>query len=301
MCGMFFVFLNMFHRSSAGVLRSTLVDLYGLSATEFSSFSVMYFYPYVIMQFPAGVLADRIGPRKLMSFSSLLSGIGILCFSLSKSFRISCLCRILTGIGFASAQTCCQKLNNQWFQQDRIASAVAVTSAFGYIGTLCAQAPLALLIQVSSWRTVFFSLGIISMIFVIISYLFVCDKPQDIGLMPINSALKVHDEKVPLKSALKSTFGNKYLYPLLFALCVQLGTYNLFSGTWGVSYFEDVFNLTTLQASKYTMVLSVGCAVFGLLLPVISDAVRIRKLPLSISFGISALLWKCWFPRHRQQ
>lgn len=292
-CVIIMISLNMFHRAAAGVLRSHMNDTFSLNATQFSTFSVMLFYPYVLLQLPAGVLIDRIGVRKVLAVSSLLAGLGILWFALSSNYLTACLSRLLIGIGFASAQGCNQKLNNQWFREDRIASAIAVTSFFGYIGTLCAQAPLAFLLDYFGWRNVYIVLSAISLCFAAIAWLLVRDRPQDVGLLPVNEALVRAGEnvKVPVKTALKNTFRNPYLYPLLFALTIQLGTYNLFSGTWGVSYFKDVFHLTTMQASAYTTALSLGCAVFGLLLPVLSDTVRLRKIPLCVSFGISGSLW----------
>ena len=69
-----------FHRLAAGVVREDLVRDFGLSASSFGSLASMYFYAYMIMQIPVGMLADSLGARITVFGGTLLAERG-LCFS----------------------------------------------------------------------------------------------------------------------------------------------------------------------------------------------------------------------------
>jgi MFS family permease len=51
---------------------------FGLSATQTGAITSAYFLCYVLMQIPAGVLADRIGPKRVLVAMYGLAGIGLL-------------------------------------------------------------------------------------------------------------------------------------------------------------------------------------------------------------------------------
>jgi MFS family permease len=40
---------------------------FSIGATELGNLSAFYFYSYVVMQIPTGIIADRWGPRRLLT------------------------------------------------------------------------------------------------------------------------------------------------------------------------------------------------------------------------------------------
>ncbi|MBR0374587.1 MAG: MFS transporter [Mogibacterium sp.] len=294
-CVGFAFFLNMFHRASTGVLKGLLVPEFGLSATAFSNFGAMFFYPYVVMQMPSGILVDRYGPRYVLGFSTLVCAAGALLFSMSGSYGMACLGRAIIGCSMGTVVVCNQKVCSQWFPENRVATISAFGGAFSNLGTFAAQAPLAFMVGIMGWRGMFGALAVFAAVLSAVTLLFVRNTPEDIGLPPVNEALRnkgsQKSARVPFKQSFKALMSNKYIYPMLIALSIQLGTYTLFSGTWGVPFMEEVFRLSTIDAAKYTSALAMGSMIFGLLLPTISDTIRNRKAPLFVTFGVSAAIW----------
>ena len=288
-------FLNMFHRSSTGVLKGVLVPEFGLSATAFSNFGAMFFYPYVVMQMPSGILVDRYGPRYVLGVSTLVCAAGSVLFSMSGSYGMACLGRAVIGCSMGTVVVCNQKVCSHWFPEKRVATASAFVGAFANLGTMAAQVPLAVLVGAIGWRGTFGSVAGFAIGLSAVTLLFVRSTPESIGLPPVNTVLQAKGDRkgsgVPLGQSFRSLFSNKYIYPLLFALSAQLGTYTLFSGTWGVPYLEEVFSLSTIDASKYTSALAMGSMLFGILLPFVSDTIGNRKRLLMVTFGVSAVIW----------
>ena len=63
-------------------MTAELMHDYNISATALGNFSAFYFYSYVSMQIPTGILADIWGPRRLLTTGAFIAGTGILLFVL---------------------------------------------------------------------------------------------------------------------------------------------------------------------------------------------------------------------------
>ncbi len=75
-----------FDRVAPAVVAPELMKEFGLSATTLGILSSMYFYPYAAMQFPSGVLSDKIGPRLSMSSFFIIAAIGTALFGMAQTF-----------------------------------------------------------------------------------------------------------------------------------------------------------------------------------------------------------------------
>src|SRR5882724_10295735 len=58
-------------RSSPAVMTTELMRDFGISAGQLGKFSAVYFYAYIAMQIPTGVLVDSWGARRLLIAGSL--------------------------------------------------------------------------------------------------------------------------------------------------------------------------------------------------------------------------------------
>lgn len=288
----FAAFFTFFHRMSASVIRTDLTETFALSATSFATFSSVCFYPYMLMQLPVGLLADRWGVRKTVSAGCFVTALGTLLFSVSGSFTVACVGRALVGLGISTPVVCTQKTAATWFPENRVATASALAGTIGNFGGLCAQTPLALLAGYLGWRATFTSAGAVTLLFAILCAVFLRDQP--VGAQGGTVSKRAEDReraKEPLTVTLKKIFRNPRIVILLVVMFVQMGIYQMFSGTWGISYLSDVFGYTNLEASGFTSWMMVGMMTFYLLIPVISDQIKRRKLLL---VGISAVTFGVW-------
>ena len=76
-------------RISPSVMEPSLRSHFNLSATGFGLLSALYYYAYVPMQLPVGVLMDRFGPRRLLTVACLICVIGTFMFSGTNIFVIA--------------------------------------------------------------------------------------------------------------------------------------------------------------------------------------------------------------------
>src|ERR1700735_5467360 len=67
------------------VMAEPMMRAFQVNAAGFGIVSAFYFYAYAPMQLPAGLLFDRYGPRKLMTFALILCALGSFFFASTTS------------------------------------------------------------------------------------------------------------------------------------------------------------------------------------------------------------------------
>ena len=103
-----------FQRVAPGVMTTELIADFDLTGAELGSLSAFYFYSYVAMQIPTGLLADSWGPRKLLTAGALVAGLGSLCFAFADGLFWACTGRLLIGGSVAVAFVAMMKLSSHW-------------------------------------------------------------------------------------------------------------------------------------------------------------------------------------------
>ncbi|MBS4538101.1 MFS transporter [Clostridium sp. D2Q-11] len=278
-----------FHRVAAGVVRQELINSFNITDVEFGNFGAMYFYPYMLMQIPSGILADTLGARKTVSVGIILAGIGSLIFGFAPNITFAYIGRLTVGLGVSVVFISTLKILSQWFKPDEFGRMSGLTSFIGNGGALLAQYPLVVLVAAIGWRKSFSVIGGISVIIAIVTYILVRNKPEDLGLDPI--VIIKEKKKSSIKDGLKIVFTNPRTWPAFFAMGGIFGSVIAFMGTWGVPYMIDVYGLTKGEASIFTMMVTLGLMIGSLIVGNISDRLGKRRLPFAAFSIVYLVVW----------
>ena len=285
-------FFVQFHRNTPGVMRTELIEAFGMRSTSFGLFSSMYFYPYMLAQIPVGMLLDSIGVRKTVGLGSGFAAIGALLFGVSNSYVLACIGRLFIGVGVAAPVIGTQKFLINWVGSKKSASYYGVFSFIGKLGGMFAQLPLAWLLSQFNWRVVFFFCASISAIIAVLCLLVARDSAEEARsaekLQIKNTSNKTIKE---LLQEIIKVFCNKYMWFAFVVMFLQQGLYGLFSSTWAVPYLQDSFNLSSVEASSYTTCMLVGAMFFAIVMGIASDSLHSRKIVIVF---VSASLLAVW-------
>ncbi|WP_350344341.1 MFS transporter [Proteinivorax tanatarense] len=284
-----------FHRYSTGVVAEDFARDLGLSperqGAQLGNLAAMYFWAYALMQIPAGVMADYIGPRKTTAYGMLLAGIGSTILGYAVNIQMAYIGRLLVGIGVSGVFISILKIQAVWFKKEEFPSISGWTSLIGNIGGVLATYPFALLVGFIGWQMSFKAMGVVSVLLFVLTLLLVKDSPQDVGLKgPNDQEIMARPQGSVVHGVLKVLL-NKHTWPNFIILFCLMGTIVSFSGLWGIPYLTQVYNIGRETASLYVLVLTVGVMVGSLIVGYLAKYVgSVKKIILSGSI-IFTTIW----------
>jgi len=170
-----------FHRMAPGVVSADLMLAFSTTGAALGSLAAMYYYIYTAMQIPAGVLADTLGTRSAVTVGNLIAGGGSIVFGLAETFEVASAGRFLVGLGVSVVFVGLMKSNSVWFSERKYGFISGLTVLLGNVGSILAAGPLAAVLNIYSWRSVFVAIGFVSIGLALVSWLVVRNRPEDVA------------------------------------------------------------------------------------------------------------------------
>ncbi|MBW1708831.1 MAG: MFS transporter [Deltaproteobacteria bacterium] len=280
-----------FHRLSLSVVANDLVKTFEATASAMGLLGSIYFYCYALMQIPAGLLSDSIGPRKTVTFSLLVASLGSVIFGLAPNLGIAFLGRVMVGLGVSMVFIPTMKILSQWFLKGEFALMTGILNAIGGIGVLAATWLLAWMTGLMGWRVSFELIGACTFGVVVLTWLAVRDRPEDKGWLPVKAleaqSAETAPQQISLREGLKRVIREKYFWPLGLWFFFDCGVFFGFGGLWGGPYLMHVYGMTRSEAGAILSMIAWGMIVGSPLLGLLSDKIlKSRKKTIIICNGL---------------
>jgi sugar phosphate permease len=267
---------------------------FGATGAALGSLAAMYYYIYTVMQIPAGVLADTLGARIAVTLGNLVSGIGSILFGLAGSFGEASVGRALVGLGVSVVFVGLMKSNTLWFRDRDYGFISGLTLLLGNVGAILAAGPLAGVLAVWSWRTVFVAMGVIALALAVLAWLGVRNTPEDAGFPSIREMegqARHGGREQHWWRDLLVVLATRRAWPGFWVNLGMPGSMLAFLGLWAIPFLRDQHGLTRSAASTYTSVALAGFAVGALFCGWFSDRLGRRKPVLVIGTLLYGLAW----------
>ncbi|MDO8346806.1 MAG: MFS transporter [Rugosibacter sp.] len=286
--------LSFFQRFAPVGIAQDLARAFQTSAAALGGLAATYFYVYTLMQVPAGILSDTLGPRRILLLGGLVGGGGSLLFGLAGSLEAALLGRALVGLGVSVTFIAMLKIIAVWFEENRFASLVGLSMLVGNLGAVLAGAPLAALTQSAGWRGVFIGVGALSLLLAALCWWLVRDRPQAAAdAAAAVPAAPTFDRTVILGGLLR-VVRNPATWPTVFVNAGISGSFFAFAGLWATPFLVQGLGMSrataTAHLSLYFACFAAGCLLIGML----SDRLQRRKLVILIGTHIYSAIWLVW-------
>ena len=285
--------LSFFHRTAPAAIASELTRAFAINAATLGTLAATYFYVYTLLQIPVGVLADTMGPRRLLTGGSLIAGAGSLAFALAPTWEIAAVGRMLVGVGTSVVFIAILKISAVWFPARRFATLTGVTMFAGNLGAVIAGAPLAWVVAQTSWRSVFVGLAALSIALGLATWWRVRDRPEDLGFPAVNSIAPPEADRHWIH-ALREVLANTATWPGFFVNVGIGGSFLAFAGLWAVPYLVEVYGMPRVTAAEHASLLLLGVAVGALAIGWLSDRLGSRRGLMRACTLLYALSWLPW-------
>ena len=286
--------LSFFHRTAPAAIAGELTRAFDISSAVLGTVAATYFYVYTLLQIPVGVLADTMGPRRILTIGSLIAAAGSLAFALAPNWEIAAAGRTLVGVGVSVAFIALLKISAVWFPANRFATLNGVTLFAGNLGAVIAGAPLAWVVTQMSWRAVFGGLAMLSAALGIATWIVVRDRPEQLGFAPIIPAGATHGVAEHWAVALRRVLANPATWPGFFVNLGIGGSFLAFAGLWAVPFLVDTYGMSRVIAAQHASALLLGVAIGAAIIGMLSDRLESRRAVMRVYAWLYALSWLPW-------
>ena len=275
------------------VMADQLMSDFNIGAASLGNFSSFYYYSYVAVQIPTGILADYWGPRKLLTAGALLSSFGAFIFASASSIYAANMGRLVIGASMGVAWVSILKLTTRWFKPNQFALVTGLALCLGILGALSAGAPLRLLMNLLGWRPVIFNAGIITLILSLAIWIFMRDDPVQKGYDSytegINNSNRITKASVLTDLSKIIRYRNTWILTIVSACLI--GPILTFAGLWGIPYLTTQYNLTPIKSATLISTLLISCAIGAPVLGTLSEKMGRRKTIYFYALCISLVGW----------
>lgn len=249
-----FSFFQFFLQTASGILGPEWAQDFHLDKIGLGNLSAAFFYTYVLMQIPAGILYDRFQPRIILSVAALTLTCGCFLLAYTHNFYVAFIARLLMGAGSSCGFVGLLQVSAASFSPKRFALMIGIAEGSAMFGVTFGVILLSWLIKNYSWRISLFGSGIITLILMFAVLLFIpnreLDSPQSLSLRTLAMRIKIIflDKQIMLASI----FGF-----FLFALV------NAFTSLWGLSFLINTYSFNQQLAAKLIAIIFIGITIGG--------------------------------------
>jgi MFS family permease len=261
-----FMFYKYALEVSPSVMTSTLMSTFHISGSALGNLAACYFYAYLLLQIPAGLLLDKIGPRKVTTLAIALCALGSLLFAKADTLLLAGVGRFLTGTGAAFAAVNCLKLITNWFPAKQFAFMAGLMMTIAMLGAVGGQAPLAAFIDAMNWRYAMTFIGLIGLILAALFWLIVRDVSSE-----RKKERHIVSQNISFIDSLKRVLKNKQAWWLSAYSGFAFAPVMIFGGLWGVSFTSEAFGISANMSAQAVSLIFVGFAVGAPVLGWFSD------------------------------
>jgi len=279
---MFVVAINQLLWITFAPITGNAATYYGVSDLSIGLLSMVFMIVYIIVSIPASWVIDTYGVRIAVGIGAVLTGVfGLMRGILAPTYTYVLIAQIGIAIGQPFILNAVTTVAARWFPIKERATAAGLGSLAMYLGIVTALVLtpyLTLTSQISGMLTIY---GIVSVISVIVFFVFVKERPPTAPCRPDQ------EERSLVFEGLKESLRIKNFLYLLVVFFVGLGVFNAVT-TW----IEDIVRprgFSIIEAGAIGGVMIVGGIIGAVLIPMLSDHYR-KRTPYLLAAVIGAIL-----------
>ena len=282
-------FMAFFQRVTPAVITRELMTEFAIGAAALGNLSAFYFYSYVGLQIPTGILLDRWGPRRVLTLGAVVAALGTVAFALATSYGYAGVGRLLVGGSVGVAFVAMLKIAAHWFAPSRFAMLSGLALLTGMLGAIVAGAPLRLATDLFGWRNTMLAMAVVTALLAVLIWIFVRDDPADRCFT--SYAANVQRKSEPVWAGLREAAAYRNVWLIFFLAGGFTGPMLTFAGLWGVPFLTTHYGMSVTHAALVTSAMLLAWGVGGTLFGSLSDRLGQRKPVYGLGLGVAITGW----------
>jgi MFS family permease len=270
----FFYLYDFAIRVMPAAMTNELMQIFNIGSPGVGILASLFFYGYLIVQIPGGLLLDKFGPRKIITSAFFVSASTTFLFLATPYFAVAGFARFFMGLSAGFAYIGALLLVSRWFSAKYFALLAGSIQIMGCIGAIIGEAPFATMIAHIGPIHAINIIAAIGLIATILFWFIIKDFP------PGQERLQqiYHDADIWMK--LKSICKNNQTWCIGTYALLCWSPISVFASLWGVPYFMNIYHISAEHAGYAVAMIWIGMAMGGPIFGAVSNAIQLRKLPL---------------------
>ncbi|MGW6016308.1 MFS transporter [Streptomyces sp. NPDC055210] len=280
-------FVAVIFRTSLGVAGLDAADRFHVNASALSTFSILQLLVYAGMQIPVGLMVDRLGTKKVLTFGVVLFTIGQLGFAFSPTYGTALASRALLGCGDAMTFISVLRLGSRWFPARRGPMVAQLAGLVGMAGNLVSTLVLARLLHGVGWTAAFAGSSVAGVVVLVLMLAFLKDHPEghEPEPFPHRGAAYVRRQIAASWREPGTRLGLWVHFTTQFPAMV-------FLLLWGLPFLVEAQGLSRATAGELLTLVVLSNMLIGLVYGQIVARHHAARLPLALGTVLStAVVW----------
>ncbi|MCG8526225.1 MAG: MFS transporter [Opitutales bacterium] len=266
-CGTFSLSLLLYiDRTCISVAKGPIAESLNLSDTQMGWVLSAFALGYALAQTPSGYLADRFGPRIVLSGIVTIWSLFTALTGAAFNYLSLLIYRFLFGVGESGAFPSMARASFSWIPLKERGLVTGINFSGSRLGAAFALPLMAWLISAVGWRNTFYILGGIGIFWAVAWWYFFRDNPEDHkGVSEEEKAFILENRQKPVKTENNLNASILLSSPNMWFTMIQYFCSNFtffFSLTWLFPYIKETYDIDAMQAGWLTSLPLIGGA-FG--------------------------------------
>ncbi len=210
---------------------------------------------YALLQTPSGMLADRLGPRKVLAAIVTLWSVFTTLTAYAWNFVSLLVIRLLFGAGEAGAFPGISRAVYSWIPLKERGLITGINFSGSRLGAAFALPALSVLMASWGWKSTFFLLGLIGVVWALVWYWLFRDKPEDHpGITAEEKNYIIQHRQPAAKGVTKISVRQLFASRNMWLAMVQYFCSNFtffFALTWLYPHIKREYQLDSVAAGWY--------------------------------------------------
>ena len=149
-----------------------------MNKTQFGLLASFFSLGYALMQVPSGMLAEKFGPKKMLTIALLWWSAFTILTGIVKNHGLLYFVRFLFGVGEAPMYPSNAVFNSYWFNKNEKGRASSALLAGSYFGPVIAPIVTIAIMTSFGWEAVFYIFGLIGVVIAMLWAIIAKDLPE---------------------------------------------------------------------------------------------------------------------------
>lgn len=165
-------------RANISYIAQPMMEDLNMNKTQFGMLASMFAAGYALMQVPAGIMAEKFGPKKMLTFALVWWSAFTILTGVVRNHGLLYAMRFLFGVGEGPMYPSNAVFNTYWFAKSEKGRASSALLAGSYFGPVIAPFVTIAIYQAFGWEAVFFIFGAIGVVIAALWLVIAKDLPE---------------------------------------------------------------------------------------------------------------------------